>query len=557
MGFGFKPTQAYPTGPEMRKAQNPTAPSLYWGQMSANFFEFQQQLVRGGRPGTAQPAKSADEKPLTISELTAKITRVLNGGLPPRVLVRGELSGKISRVHSSGHLYFTLKDAETCIDCVMFRSEAAALKFQPVAGMELVADGRVGVYGARGRYQLYINQLRPLGKGALEVAFQQMRAKLEAEGLFAKDRKKPIPNYPSRIVLITSREAAALQDMLKVLRRFAWLRVMLYPVPVQGDGSAERIASAIRHVNARINAVGGADVILLARGGGSLEDLWSFNEEIVARAIASSRIPIVTGIGHEVDVSIADLVADHHAHTPTEAAQVITAHWRGAGDHLNRSTGRLRRALQTIVADATQRLRAIERHETFRRPFDRINSLRQLLDERQRAIIVAIDRSLRRAGDRVRDGALRLERFLPALLLRQRDFLDAKQRQLDGALSSRLRSAHDRLARVTSLLQDCHPKYRLKLEAQRLRLDAERMRRGAAQSIQSRLQQVEAVSRQLEAVSPQAVLGRGYTMTLRKKDSQPIRTAAQLKPGDRILTRFADGQVESTVDDSKQLSLFE
>jgi exodeoxyribonuclease VII large subunit len=525
--------------------------------MTANFFEFQQQLVRAGRAASAQPPKAADEKPLTVSELTMKITRVISSALPPRVLVRGELSGKVNRNHSSGHLYFTLKDADACIDCVMFRAEAAALKFQPLPGMELTADGRVGVYGARGRYQLYVNQLRPLGKGALELAFQQMRAKLEAEGLFGAERKKPIPNYPSHIVLITSPEAAALQDMLKVLRRFAWLHVMLYAVPVQGDGAAERIASAIRHVNARIAEVGAADVILLARGGGSLEDLWSFNEEIVARAIAASHIPVVTGIGHEVDVSIADLVADHHAHTPTEAAQVITAHWRGAGDHLNRSADRLRRSLRAMVGDATQRLRGIERHETFRRPLDRSCTLRQLLDERQRGMIVAGERLLRHASDRLRDAALRIERFLPAFLLRERDQLDAKQRHLDAAMASGMRSAHQRLARVATLLQDGHPKYRLKLEEQRLRVDAERLRRGLAQSLQLRTQQVEALSRQLEAVSPPAVLTRGYTMTLRKKDGQPIRTAAQLKSGDRILTRFADGQVESTVDDSKQLSLFE
>ena len=253
--------------------------------MTANFFEFQQQLIRGGRGATPEPAARSDQRPLTVTELTTRITKVINSGLPGRVLVQGEVSN-LNRNKTSGHLYFTLKDPEACIDCVMFRGENAALKFQPLDGMELLADGRIGVYPQRGRYQLYVNTLRPIGQGALELAFQQMRAKLEAEGLFAAARKKPIPAYPSRIVLITSREAAALQDLLKVLRRFAWLRLMLYAVPVQGDGAAEKIAGAIRHVNARIDAAGGADVILLARGGGSLEDLWCFNEEIVARAVA-------------------------------------------------------------------------------------------------------------------------------------------------------------------------------------------------------------------------------------------------------------------------------
>lgn len=524
--------------------------------MTANFFEFQQKLVRGARSPAAREGGAPPQKPLTVSELTARITRVINSGMPPAVLVQGEVSN-VNRNKASGHLYFTLKDAEACLDCVMFHSEAAALKFQPAPGMELLANGRVGVYGARGRYQLYVSQLRPLGKGALEIAFQQMRAKLEAEGLFARERKKPIPAYPMRVVLVTSREAAALFDVLKVLRRFSWLSLMLYSVPVQGDGAAERIADALRHVNARIADAGGADVILLARGGGSLEDLWAFNEEIVARAIADSRIAIVTGIGHEVDVSIADLVADHHAHTPTEAAQVITANWRTAREGLGQSTLRLTRALRAGVADAGQRLRSIERHESFRRPLDRINSLRQLLDERQRAMLIAQERLLRLTRERLRESALRLERFLPALLPRERSRLDDLRRRLDAAIAAKLRVARERLGRVAALLQDCHPKYRLRLESQRLAIDADRLKRSMSQSLQSRSARLDALSRQLEAVSPQAVLSRGYTMTLRKKDAQPLRSASQLRPADKILTRFADGQVESIVEDSRQLSLFD
>lgn len=522
--------------------------------MTANFFEFQQQLNRRPRPPSAEPTPG--EKPLSITELTARITKVISNGMPGRVLVQGEVSN-LNRNRSSGHLYFTLKDTGACIDCVMFRGENAALKFQPLDGMELLADGRIGVYPQRGRYQLYVNTLRPLGQGALELAFQQVRARLEAEGLFATERKKPIPPYPSRVVLITSREAAALQDMLKVLRRFAWLRLMCYPVPVQGDGAADKVAGAIRHVNARIASVGGADVILLARGGGSLEDLWCFNEEAVARALAASRIPVVTGIGHEVDVSIADLVADHHAHTPTEAAQVITAQWRGAEEQLSRQGERLRRTLKALLVDATQRLRAVERHEGFRRPLDRVNSLRQLLDERQRAMIVGQDRLLRRAGDDLQAAASRLERFLPSFLLRYRQRLDDHRRRLEAAIAARLRIARDRLERIGVSLQDCHPKFRLRLESQRLSVDAGRLERAAGNSLLMSRQRIDGLSRQLDALSPQAVLGRGYTITFRKKGGQPLRSAAQLQPGEKILTRFADGEVESAVNDSRQLSLFD
>ena len=517
--------------------------------MAANFFDFQQQLLRP-RP----VAPPADAVPLTVTELTDKITRVINGGMPARVLVRGEVSN-FSRNKSSGHFYFTLKDPGACVDCVIFRGDAVRLKFEPADGMELLAGGRIGVYPQRGRYQLYISTLRPIGQGALELAFQQVRAKLEKEGLFGVERKKSLPLYPLRIVIVTSPEAAALQDALKVLRRFPWLRLMLYAAPVQGEGAAEKIAAALRHLASAAEAC--ADVVLLVRGGGSLEDLWCFNEEIVARAIAASTIPIVTGIGHEVDVSIADLVADHHAHTPTEAAQVITAQWRGVNDRVQSCGGRLLRVVRQVVSDATQRLKGIERHEAFRRPMDRVNVLRQLLDDRQRSLLVAQERLLRDARDRVQDAAAKLQRFGPATLSSSREVLNLKRRQLDQAVSQRLHSARQPLARAEALLQRCHPRHLLKLADQRLVIDADRLKQSISQLVIRQSQILDARSRQLEALGPGSVLSRGYTITTRKRDGQPIRRASQLKPGDKLLTRFADGQVESTVNDSRQMSLFE
>lgn len=522
--------------------------------MTANFFEFQEKLRRP-RPSPAA-AQGAEQTALSVSELTARITKVINGGLPASVLVRGQVSN-VNRNRSSGHLYFTLKDADACLDCVMFRSDAARLKFEPEDGMELLASGRVGVYPQRGRYQLYATTLRPLGQGALELAFQQVRRKLEAEGLFAAERKKPLPAYPLRIVLVTSREAAALHDILKVLGRFQWLRLALYPVPVQGDGAATKIAGALHHLNATIDACGGADVILLARGGGSLEDLWCFNEEIVARAVAASRIPIVTGIGHEVDVSIADLIADHHAHTPTEAAQVITSNWRQASDHLDVSGRRLDRLLRTMLSDMSQRLRSIERHECFRRPMDRVNLLRQLLDDRQQTMRSAQERLLRGASEHLHKSTTRLGVFLPRVTRRFRELLDLRRQQLDQRFVSRLRSAQEKLSRAAAMLQDHHPRLRVQLAAQRLDAAQLRLATASRRDVQARVQQIEAISRQLDAVSPRSVLRRGYTMTSRKKDGLPLRSAAQVKPGDKLITRFADGQVESVVEDSRQLSLFD
>jgi exodeoxyribonuclease VII large subunit len=500
--------------------------------VTADFFEFRREMNAPRRP--APPAPQAGEKSLTVFELTNKIRQLLTAGLPRNVFVRGEVSNL--RTHqSSGHAYFTLRDDWSCLGCVMFRSEVVKLKFELADGLELLAGGRIEVYGPKGSYQLNVSSLRPLGQGALELAFRQVRAKLEAEGLFAPERKKPLPAYARRIVIITSREAAALQDVLKVLRRFMWLHVMLYPVPVQGDGAAQRLADAIAHVNRATGRVGGAEVILLCRGGGSLEDLWPFNEEVVARAIAASRIPIITGIGHEVDVSIADLVADYHAHTPTEAAQVITARWRVAAELTTGLSRRLDRSIRVNVGAARQRLEMLGRHETFRRPMDRVNALRQRLDERGRTMIVAQEGILREAGERVTQAHSRL----------------------DALVDRRLRTAHERLRRVQSLLQECHPRPRFELALQRLNTTEQRLSRASAHVLQLRSAKLEAAARQLEAVSPQAVLRRGYTITFRKGGRVPLRSSADLKPGDKLLTRFADGEVQSIVDDSRQLSLFD
>jgi exodeoxyribonuclease VII large subunit len=373
----------------------------------------------------------------------------------------------------------------------------------------LLVSGRVAVYPQRGRYQLYATSLQPLGKGALEAAFQQLFQKLEKEGLFAAERKKPLPSYPMRIAIVTSRSTAALQDMLKVLRRFPWIHLLLYHVSVQGEGAAKLIAGAMKD----LNKMGGIDLILLSRGGGSLEDLWQFNEEIVARAIAASRIPIVTGIGHEVDTSIADLVADYHAHTPTEAAAVVTSHWKAVKDSLAMSGTRLRRGLRNVVQDSHQRFAAIRRHEFFRRPTDRINQLRQFLDDRQRS--------------------------------------------LQFAASERLRVAAARTSRLQALLADRHPKHLVDLQRQTIGDLANRLGLAMRNDLHRRSQQMDLLGRNLDSLSPLGVLRRGYTITTKKKDGTIVRSASNVREGERIVTQFADGTAESIVEDQKQLPLFE
>jgi hypothetical protein len=233
------------------------------------FFDIREKLAAPRKPRGSTVAPSNPDSTLTVSQVTKLIDTALRSGTPASVNVRGEVSN-FKHNQGSGHAYFTLKDTDACINCVMFRGEFERVKFRPQDGMELLATGNVRVYAAQGKYQLYVNALQPLGKGALELAFQQLRLKLEAEGLFTADRKRELPRYPTRIVIITSRETAALADILKVLRRFPWLQLIHAHVPVQGEGSAKQIAAAVAFVNGHREAIGNPDLILLGRGGGSL-----------------------------------------------------------------------------------------------------------------------------------------------------------------------------------------------------------------------------------------------------------------------------------------------
>ena len=499
-----------------------------------SFFDFQKELNETRRSAHSKPTK-APEEPLTITQLTSQIDRAFKTSFPGAVLVKGEVSNY--KLHNaSGHAYFTLKDTGACINCVMFKSDFVRVKFDPADGMEMLAAGRLGVYPQRGSYQLYITRLEPLGQGALELAFRQLCEKLENEGLFAPERKRPLPAYPQRIALVTSRETAAFQDMLKVLRRYPFLHLFLYHVPVQGEMAGPAIAAAIRTLSAKAGRLGGVDVILLSRGGGSLEDLWPFNEEVVARAIVASNIPVVTGIGHEIDVSIADLVADHHAHTPTEAAQVIVSRWRNAQDDLAAFAARLRGSSGNTVKHARERIAGIARHEFFRRPADRLNNSRQRLDDLQQQLDSAVSRRLAQQRQRLSELTLRLARRHPQHLLAQR-------RELLAALQLRLQSYHP--SQMLSLRS-------MQLSSQNARLDA-----SLHASLRWRAERIDSLTRHLNAVGPEQVLARGYSITSLKKGGLILRSKSQVKSGARLVTRLADGEVESVAEDPNQPTLFE
>jgi len=269
-----------------------------------------------------EPALAA--RSMTVTQLNALVKRVLGNGLPATIHLTGQISN-YSRP-GSGHLYFTLKDENSEVRAVMWKTAATTVKFKIEDGMEVVATGGVDVYEPRGQYQFYVRKLEPKGVGNLELAFRQLYDRLSREGLFDNDRKKTIPKYPRRIGIVTSPTGAAIHDILQTLRRrFPCIEVMLYPVRVQGEGAANEIAAAIRKLNEQATALGGIDVMIVGRGGGSLEDLWAFNEEVVARAIFDSSIPVISGVGHEVDVTIADLVADL-PHRPAVARPGLSNH---------------------------------------------------------------------------------------------------------------------------------------------------------------------------------------------------------------------------------------
>lgn len=276
------------------------------------------------------------------------------------IWIVGEISN--FKAYPSGHFYFVLKDEQSQIQAVCFREVARRLKFQPRDGDLVIGHGRLEIYPPSGRYQIVLDAIEPRGLGALQRAFEELKRKLEKEGLFRAERKRPLPRLPRTIGVVTSLEGAAIHDIVKTLRLHrAHLKVLIYPVQVQGEGSAQQIAQAI----AEINTIPEVELIIVARGGGSLEDLWSFNEEIVARAIASSRVPVVTGIGHEVDFTIADFVADVRAATPTAAAQIVSRGWEEFEQRLDDLTKGMTRGVQEFLLNCEQRVDELARHRSF------------------------------------------------------------------------------------------------------------------------------------------------------------------------------------------------
>ena len=351
------------------------------------------------------------EEILSVSELTHRIRRSLEDEFD-RVCVVGEVSNL--RRPSSGHIYLTLKDAEAQVAAVVWRSTAARLRFDLEDGMEVIATGALTVYEPRGSYQVILSSIRPKGLGALQLAFLRLRDRLEKEGLFRPEHKKPLPFLPACVGLVTSATGAAVHDILTVIaRRFPPAHVVLRAVRVQGEGAAEEIAQAI----AEFNEWGGADVLIVGRGGGSLEDLWAFNEEVVARAIHASKIPIISAVGHEIDVTIADFVADRRALTPTEAGEIVVPRLADLSETLGLLRGRLAAALRAQVEIARTKLDRLRTGYAFRAPVDMIRRHEQRLDDLAAAAGLAMKRRLESCRERLATAGGRLHALSPLRVL--------------------------------------------------------------------------------------------------------------------------------------------
>jgi exodeoxyribonuclease VII large subunit len=312
---------------------------------------------------------------LSVSDVTGRIKALLESGLP-LVWVEGEISNFVH--HSSGHMYFTLKDASSSLPAVMFKGRNVRLPFRPADGVKVRAHGRVTIYEPQGKYQIVVDRMREAGVGDLAAAFERLKKRLAAEGLFDADRKRPLPAFPRTVAIVTSPTGAAVRDVIRVIRKRApWVRLVVAPTRVQGTGAAEEIADAIRLVD----EWGEADVMIVGRGGGSLEDLWAFNEEVVARAIAAAATPVVSAVGHEVDFSIADFVADGRAATPSNAGEIVAPEGDALLRFVAQARERLRAGVRRWHTERLRRLRTALSAYAFKRPLERVDRLAQRVDE--------------------------------------------------------------------------------------------------------------------------------------------------------------------------------
>lgn len=444
---------------------------------------------------TAQSEKHV----LTVKELTRYIKMKLESDpVLQSVWVQGEISNFTH--HSSGHMYFTLKDKDSRIKCVMFASHNQQLPFMPREGSKVLACGNISVYERDGNYQFYVTQMQPDGIGSLFLAYEELKKKLEQEGLFSLGRKRPIPKFPRAVGVITSPTGAAVRDiMITLQRRHPAVPVFLYPVSVQGKNAAPSIVKAIE----AMNELAEVDVLIVGRGGGSLEELWAFNEEIVARSIYRSVIPVISAVGHETDFTIADFVADLRAATPTAAAELAVPHHMELRQYLQQAEHRLRQGLGQQVKHKRDQLGRLMRSPFFMYP------RQQLLQPAERL-------------DRMKD-------------------------RLQHRMKLRLNGERERLMLAERKLSTYNPKEQTVFAAKRLRSVVHQLEQTMKATVRHHRQQFIAQTRQLDALSPLKVMQRGYSLVYGEKEQKLVKSIKQVQPGDLLKVKLTDGQLDCQV----------
>jgi len=447
---------------------------------------------------TRQVEGEHEVRPYTVSEVTKIIKSLLEDSPIAELWVEGEVSN-FARA-SSGHLYFTLKDADSQIKCVIFRSVADRLRFMPENGISVILYGKLTIYSPQSIYQIQGTRVEPLGLGALQLAFEQLKQRLEAEGLFDEAHKKSIPLVPRRVGVITSPTGAAIRDILNVTgRRFSSVSILIYPVAVQGKGAAEEIAAAID----AMNRMDGLDVLIVGRGGGSVEDLWAFNEEVVARSIYASEIPVISAVGHEIDFTIADFVADRRAPTPSAAAEMVVASRTDLVRRLDGLKSRMYSQLDSRMHLAKERLGNIQHRLLSRDGRDKIHSLQQNID----------------------DLLFRAHNVLSNSIERRRSSLESYREKLTyigvPAQISEMRKE------IANSEQRC-------IVSTRHLLGSKRDKFGTAIA-------------ELNALNPLSILQRGYSVCFRHPSREVIRSAAEVSAGDKVGVKLASGEITCEV----------
>lgn len=454
----------------------------------------------------------------SVKEINTKIKYVLEDGLPSRMVVSGEISGW--RPHSSGHSYFSLKDEGGILPCVMWKSSVSRLKAEITDGLAVLAKGHIDVYPTGGKYQYYVDKLEPAGIGNLQQAFEKMVNQLKNEGLFSDEYKKPIPAYPMRIAIVTSASGAAVKDIAdSIYSRWPCAKMMISPSPVQGPGSAEKIAKAIRDIN-KSNSELKIDILIVGRGGGSMEDLWAFNEEPVARAIFASKIPVISAVGHEIDFTIADYVADARASTPTKAGIIAVPDIEEVRERISTAQSRLRQNAERKLEVCKYRLQAVEGRSCFQNPYSIVNNASQQVDE---------------AVSRLRESARKMFASLREKLAQSHQrVMRIEPHQLIGEKKVQVNSLSNTL---TSLVKNSINNRKPAVERFENRIKNQIM-----QVIGKKQLQLTAIENRLAGLNPRAVLERGYSITSVKETGKVVGSASDVKAGELLVTELANNE---------------